>query len=142
MRYSGCGHTIIPKAISKPLPRALEVQENGDSQVDVDTEGETELSLKAVKTEDMPTLCLLCRESREMEEVVRRAERRLVAEERALEGLRVLPGLFGGLYKGSGTASGAGSLGERSEMVRDRWKNEMMVLREGLRGRMEGREEW
>ena len=89
--------------------------------------------------EDMPSLCLLCREGKEMEEVVRRAERRLVAEERALEGLRVLPGLFGGSYKGSG--SGIASA-ERSDEARERWKNEMEILREGLRGRMEGREEW
>ncbi|PVH79762.1 hypothetical protein DL98DRAFT_532622 [Cadophora sp. DSE1049] len=142
MRYSGCGHAVVPKALPRTMPRALELEAQEDVDVDADVNVESESELKAVKMEDMPSLCLLCRESREMEEVVKMAERRLVAEERALEGLRALPGLFGGLYKGSESASGAGSLGERSGEVRERWRSEMEVLREGLRGRMEGREEW
>ncbi|KAG4416849.1 hypothetical protein IFR04_009991 [Cadophora malorum] len=141
MRYSGCGHAVIPKPTAKPFPGAMElgVDEVVDKVVDIGGEGGSALSLRAMKAEDMPSLCLLCRESREMVEVVRRAERRLAAEEKALEGLRVLPGLFGGLYKGSG--SGIASA-DRKEEARERWKNEMEILRQGLRERMEGREEW
>ncbi|KAK0101028.1 hypothetical protein ONS95_012985 [Cadophora gregata] len=142
MRYHGCGHSVIPKSLPKPFPRASEVEGDGDGHADVAMESDSDLRLRAVKAEDMPPLCLLCREGREMEEVVRRAERRLVAEERALEGLRVLPGLFGGLYKGSGSTSGPGNLGQRSEEARETWRRDMEVLREGLMKRMEGKEEW
>ncbi|KAL2067803.1 hypothetical protein VTL71DRAFT_15899 [Oculimacula yallundae] len=129
MRYSGCGHVVIPKPV---LASMLLLKEDGD---------QSELSGAVVQKEDMPALCLLCREGKEMEEVVKRAERRLKSEERALEGLGVLDGVFGGLYKGSGSGM-AGCREERGVEARERWKDEMRILREGLRVKMEGREDW
>ncbi|KAH7310111.1 hypothetical protein BKA65DRAFT_170050 [Rhexocercosporidium sp. MPI-PUGE-AT-0058] len=130
MRYARCGHVVIPKSI--PISTSW----NRDNEVGFGSDERP--SFEAVKREDMPALCLLCREGKEMEEVVRMAERRLLAEERALEGLKgVLPGLFGGsLYKGSGDFE------QRAAEARERWSSEMRILREGLRERMEGREEW
>ncbi|KAH9217627.1 hypothetical protein DL95DRAFT_522023 [Leptodontidium sp. 2 PMI_412] len=140
MRYVGCGHAVIPKSISISTSKSTSWNRDG---VGIGRGSDGPPSLMAVKREDMPALCLLCRESREMEEVVRRAEERLAAEKRALEGLRgALPGLFGGLYKGSGNGMGMMDFEERTGEVRGTWKSEMEILTEGLRGRMEGKEDW
>ncbi|CZT50197.1 uncharacterized protein RSE6_11137 [Rhynchosporium secalis] len=140
MRYAGCGHTIIPKPVPISfLSPSSQGPENESENGRGDSSG---LTGKVVRKEDMPSLCLLCREGKEMEDVVKRAERRLAAEESVLGGLSVLESVFGGLYKSPPEDGSVGFLEKRRKEARERWSSEMRILREGLREKMEGKEEW
>lgn len=93
MVYRGCGHLIKPCIVKKAPAAASEA--------------------------DMPDKCLVCRAGGVLEETLGMMRARQLAEERALEGLTQLMGVFGGLSRGNAT-----NIEERLTDIRRHWRKQ------------------
>ena len=95
MVYRGCGHPMKPC--------------------------DAEKAPKCVAEKDMPEKCLRCRASEDLELELRLKRERQLAEQRALEGMKIyLPVMFGGLAR-----STVQNVDGRIEDSRDDWRKEL-----------------
>jgi len=109
MVYRGCGHAVKPfvAPLSPNISQAPDISR----------------APKAVKEEDMPENCIICRAGVDgvLGEKLRVMRERQEMEEKVLEGLKVgLPGIFGGLCRSTGD-----SVDKRVEESREFWRREM-----------------
>jgi hypothetical protein len=90
---------------------------------------------KCVSEKNMPEKCLRCRMSEDLEGELRLKRERHLAEQRALEGMKLhLPVVFGGLAR-----STAQSVGWRIEETKEDWRRELDAALSEFRGRTD---EW
>jgi len=110
MIYRGCGHIIKPCDVSQ--------------------------APKCLSEEDMPEKCLICRGGSVLEEQLRRMRERQIAEQRALEGMKLrLPVIFGGMCRGT-----MQSVDAKVERSKDLCRREMENLCAELQE--QGRDDW
>ncbi|KAH6684540.1 hypothetical protein B0J14DRAFT_466435 [Halenospora varia] len=97
MVYRGCGHLIKPCIVERAPATVSEA--------------------------DMPDKCLVCRAGGVLEETLGMMKARQLAEERALEGLTQLMGVFGGPSRHNAT-----NTEERLADIRQHWRKQTESL--------------